>query len=67
MATGVLRWRDVDHVVYRDEENRERRIPASWTDVSAAAGARPVSPGHDALRVVDPVALAALLSGLEGR
>ena len=67
MATGVLRWRDVDHVVYRDEENRERRIPASWTDVSAAAGARPVSPGHDALRVVDLVALAALLSGLEGR
>ena len=63
----MLRWRGVDHVVYRDEENRERRIRASWTDVSPAAGALSVSPARDALRAVDLVALAALLCSLEDR
>ena len=65
-VTGVIaRGADGERVMFRDELDYLRHLPARWTDFAEPDPFLAISDGRSAFRVVDLLALADLLSGLE--
>ena len=56
---------DAERVMYRDELDYLRHMPARWTDFADPDPFLAISDGRSAFRVVDLLALADLLSALE--
>ena len=56
---------DDERVMFRDELDYLRHMPARWTDFAEPDPFLAISDGHSAFRVVDLLALADLLSALE--
>ena len=54
-----------ERVMYRDELDYLRHMPARWTDFADPDPFLAISDGRSAFRVVDLLALADLLSALE--
>ena len=61
----VAQGADDERVMFRDELDYLRHMPARWTDFAEPDPFLAISDGRSAFRVVDLLALADLLSGLE--
>ena len=61
----VAQGADDERVMFRDELDYLRHMPARWTDFAEPDPFLAISHGRSAFRVVDLLALADLLSGLE--
>ena len=65
-VTAVMgRGADDKRVMFRDELDYQRHLPARWTDFAEPDPLLAMSDGRSAFRVADLLALADLLSGLD--
>ena len=61
----IARGSDRERVRFRDEAGYLRHIPTGWTDLASPDPFQEISGGRSPFRVVDLLALADLLSGLD--
>ena len=61
----IAQGADDERVMFRDELDYLRHMPARWTDFAEPDPFLAISDGRSAFRVVDLLALTDLLSGLE--
>ena len=65
LTAVIAQGADDERVMFRDELDYLRHMPARWTDFAEQDPFLAISDGRNAFKVVDLLALADLLSGLE--